>query len=90
MLGKRNGQTEFLNNGSSACLSWLKIFLNIRRLTNRPTFAQVKEARENNSLVPSFQTTSKRPLNDWHCGTVSAKRAMSGASLLSGLVGIRS
>jgi hypothetical protein len=32
------------------------------------------------SLIPSFQTTSKSPLNDPHFETVSAKRAMSGNS----------
>jgi hypothetical protein len=30
------------------------------------------------SLIPSFQTASKRPPNDGHCDTVSAKRAISG------------
>jgi hypothetical protein len=33
------------------------------------------------SLIPSLRTTSKRPLNDPHLDTVSAKRAMSGDSL---------
>ncbi len=42
------------------------------------------------SLIPSFQTTAKRPLKDRHCETVSAKRAMSGVSLWSGMVGMRS
>ena len=42
------------------------------------------------SLIPSFQTTSKRPPNDGHCDTVSANRAISGVSLMSGMVGIRS
>ncbi|MGD0108550.1 MAG: hypothetical protein ABSC06_31590 [Rhodopila sp.] len=33
------------------------------------------------SLIPSFQTASKSPLNDPHFDTISAKRAMSGNSL---------
>jgi hypothetical protein len=42
------------------------------------------------SLIPSFQTSSKSPLNDRHCDTVSAKRAISGDSLCSAIVGMRS
>ncbi len=33
------------------------------------------------SLIPSFQMTSKSPLNDRHFDTVSAKRAIRGNSL---------
>lgn len=42
------------------------------------------------SLIPSFQTTSKSPLNDRQWDTVSAKRAISGDSLISGMVGMSS
>ena len=42
------------------------------------------------SSIPSFYTTENIPLNDLHPDTVSAKRAMRGDSLCSGMVGINS
>ena len=42
------------------------------------------------SPIPSFHTTSNIPLNERDCETVSAKRAISGDSLCSGMVGISS
>ena len=42
------------------------------------------------SSIPSFYTTENIPLNDLHPNTVSAKRAMRGESLCSGMVGINS
>ena len=38
-------------------------------------------SNERLSLIPSFQMTSKSPLNDRHFDTVSAKRAIRGNSL---------
>ena len=48
------------------------------------------EVNMDTSLIPSFQTTANRPLNELHCEMVSAKRAISGDSLCSGMVGMSS
>jgi hypothetical protein len=42
------------------------------------------------SSIPSFYTTENMPLNALHPKTVSAKRAMRGDSLCSGMVGMSS
>ena len=42
------------------------------------------------SAIPSFHTTANSALNEPHCATLSAKRALNGTSLPSGMVGIRS
>jgi hypothetical protein len=42
------------------------------------------------SAIPSYYTTENMPLNARHWEMVSAKRAMSGDSLISGIVGMSS
>ena len=61
--------------------SWLR---KIQRLRFKP------HNRTGSSSIPSFYTTENIPLNDLHPDTVSAKRAMRGDSLCSGMVGINS
>ena len=53
-------------------------------------YASLSEKPYANSSIPSFYTTENIPLNDLHPDTVSAKRAMRGDSLCSGMVGINS
>ena len=46
--------------------------------------------RVNGSAIPSFHTTSNSALNEPHCATLAAKRAIDGTSLPAGMGGIRS
>ena len=54
------------------------------------TLADLQKLPVRPSSIPSFYTTENIPLNDLHPDTVSAKRAMRGDSLCSGMVGINS
>jgi hypothetical protein len=60
-----------------------------RSVLTPPVDERLKELLAD-SLIPSFQTTANRPLNELHCEMVSAKRTISGDSLCSGMVGMSS